>query len=87
MFVGVGEVSFLSLAALYIKDCASAGWKNRWLGLFYVYIYIPVGVALVYVFGGYVGDNSGWRSLQEKSHFRMDEIFENPSETALSTDF
>lgn len=81
-FVGVGEASFISLAAPYIDDSAPAArvcfrcWysfgffsfvcydaklvdpfvlffqKNLWLGLFYMCI--PAGVALGYVFGGYV---------------------------------
>ncbi|KFK28236.1 hypothetical protein AALP_AA8G490100 [Arabis alpina] len=59
MLVGVGEASFISLAAPYIDDSAPAARKNLWLGLFYMCI--PAGVALGYVFGGYVGDHIGWR--------------------------
>ncbi|CAH2043307.1 unnamed protein product [Thlaspi arvense] len=59
MFVGVGEASFISLAAPYIDDSAPAARKNLWLGLFYMCI--PAGVALGYVFGGYVGNHFGWR--------------------------
>ncbi|ESQ31283.1 hypothetical protein EUTSA_v10004075mg [Eutrema salsugineum] len=59
MFVGVGEASFISLAAPYIDDSAPVARKNLWLGLFYMCI--PAGVALGYVFGGYVGDHIGWR--------------------------
>nr|VDC94922.1 unnamed protein product [Brassica oleracea] len=68
MFVGVGEASFISLAAPYIDDSAPAARKNLWLGLFYMCI--PAGVALGYVFGGYVsimpdffsvGNHLGWR--------------------------
>uniref|UniRef100_A0A1J3IV72 Putative sphingolipid transporter spinster-like protein 1 n=1 Tax=Noccaea caerulescens TaxID=107243 RepID=A0A1J3IV72_NOCCA len=59
MFVGVGEASFISLAAPYIDDSAPAARKNLWLGWFYMCI--PAGVALGYVFGGYVGKHLGWR--------------------------
>ncbi|XP_010463476.1 PREDICTED: probable sphingolipid transporter spinster homolog 1 [Camelina sativa] len=59
MFVGVGEASFISLAAPYIDDSAPVERKNFWLGLFYMCI--PAGVALGYVFGGYIGNHLGWR--------------------------
>jgi MFS family permease len=59
MFVGVGEASFISLAAPYIDDSAPVARKNFWLGLFYMCI--PAGVALGYVFGGYIGNHLGWR--------------------------
>ncbi|KAJ0265196.1 hypothetical protein HA466_0015330 [Hirschfeldia incana] len=59
MFVGVGEASFISLAAPYIDDSAPGARKNLWLGLFYMCI--PAGVALGYVVGGYVGNHLGWR--------------------------
>lgn len=77
-FVGVGEASFISLAAPFIDDNAPQkqvsvlhfSWsqiyhffkslfvnhfcfqKAAWLGLFYMCI--PSGVALGYVYGGYV---------------------------------
>jgi hypothetical protein len=52
MFVGVGEASFISLAAPFIDDNAPQEQKAAWLGLFYMCI--PSGVALGYVYGGYV---------------------------------
>jgi hypothetical protein len=51
-FVGVGEASFISLAAPFIDDNAPQEQKAAWLGLFYMCI--PSGVALGYVYGGYV---------------------------------
>ncbi|XP_013635961.1 PREDICTED: probable sphingolipid transporter spinster homolog 3 isoform X1 [Brassica oleracea var. oleracea] len=82
MFVGVGEASFISLAAPFIDDnaphkqvsvfsflfCTSyapflaSKWflqKAAWIGLFYMCI--PSGVALGYVYGGYVGKHFSWR--------------------------
>ncbi|XP_019083480.1 PREDICTED: probable sphingolipid transporter spinster homolog 3 isoform X4 [Camelina sativa] len=59
MFVGVGEASFISLAAPFIDDNAPQKQKAAWLGLFYMCI--PSGVALGYVYGGYVGKHFGWR--------------------------
>ncbi|XP_027106139.1 probable sphingolipid transporter spinster homolog 2 [Coffea arabica] len=59
MFVGVGEASFVSLAAPFIDDNAPAAQKNAWLGIFYMCI--PVGTAVGYVFGGVVGNQLSWR--------------------------
>ncbi|KAF2604743.1 hypothetical protein F2Q70_00027682, partial [Brassica cretica] len=58
-FVGVGEASFISLAAPFIDDNAPHKQKAAWLGLFYMCI--PSGVALGYVYGGYVGKHFSWR--------------------------
>ncbi|XP_009140382.1 probable sphingolipid transporter spinster homolog 3 isoform X1 [Brassica rapa] len=59
MFVGVGEASFISLAAPFIDDNAPHKQRAAWLGLFYMCI--PSGVALGYVYGGYVGKHFSWR--------------------------
>ncbi|CAH2061487.1 unnamed protein product, partial [Thlaspi arvense] len=59
MFVGVGEASFISLAAPFIDDNAPHKQKAVWLGVFYMCI--PSGVALGYVYGGYVGKHFSWR--------------------------
>ncbi|XP_023640797.1 probable sphingolipid transporter spinster homolog 3 isoform X4 [Capsella rubella] len=59
MFVGVGEASFISLAAPFIDDNAPQKQKAAWLGMFYMCI--PSGVALGYVYGGYVGKHFSWR--------------------------
>ncbi|EFH54889.1 hypothetical protein ARALYDRAFT_320107 [Arabidopsis lyrata subsp. lyrata] len=59
MFVGVGEASFISLAAPFIDENAPQKQKAAWLGLFYMCI--PSGVALGYVYGGYVGKHISWR--------------------------
>ncbi|KAJ9551998.1 hypothetical protein OSB04_016043 [Centaurea solstitialis] len=54
MFVGVGEASFVSLAAPFIDDNAPVTQRTSWLGIFYMCI--PTGVALGYVYGGWVCD-------------------------------
>nr|GMC83566.1 probable sphingolipid transporter spinster homolog 2 [Ipomoea batatas] len=58
MFVGVGEASFISLAAPFIDDNAPAAQKTVWLGIFYMCI--PSGVAFGYVYGGLVGSHLTW---------------------------
>ncbi|KAH9548547.1 hypothetical protein CY35_11G092600 [Sphagnum magellanicum] len=57
--VGVGEASFISLAAPFIINVAPPAQSSAWLALFYMCI--PVGIALVYVFGGLVGP---WAGIQ-----------------------
>ncbi|KAK7302626.1 hypothetical protein RJT34_13518 [Clitoria ternatea] len=59
MLVGVGEASFVSLAAPFIDDHAPVAQKTAWLAIFYMCI--PSGYALGYVYGGLVGSNFGWR--------------------------
>lgn len=59
MLVGVGEASFISLAAPFIDDNAPAAQRTAWLGIFYMCI--PTGVAVGYVYGGLVGGSLGWR--------------------------
>ncbi|MCD9559009.1 hypothetical protein HAX54_016724 [Datura stramonium] len=59
MLVGVGEASFISLAAPFIDDNAPVAQKTAWLGIFYMCI--PTGIAVGYVYGGLVGDHLSWR--------------------------
>ncbi|KAM1344959.1 hypothetical protein FF1_034375 [Malus domestica] len=59
MLVGVGEASFISLAAPFIDDNAPAAQKTVWLAIFYMCI--PSGYALGYVYGGVVGSHTNWR--------------------------
>ncbi|KAL0384367.1 UNVERIFIED_CONTAM: putative sphingolipid transporter spinster2 [Sesamum radiatum] len=58
MLVGVGEASFISLAAPFIDDNAPVTQRTAWLGLFYMCI--PTGVAVGYVYGGVIS-RFGWR--------------------------
>ncbi|GMH24645.1 hypothetical protein Nepgr_026488 [Nepenthes gracilis] len=59
MLVGVGEASFISLAAPFIDDNAPVAQKTAWLAMFYMCI--PTGIALGYVYGGFVGYHFNWR--------------------------
>ncbi|KAJ4716039.1 Major facilitator superfamily protein [Melia azedarach] len=59
MLVGVGEASFISLAAPFIDDNAPVPQKTAWLAIFYMCI--PTGYALGYVYGGLVGGHFNWR--------------------------
>ncbi|KQJ83683.1 probable sphingolipid transporter spinster homolog 2 [Brachypodium distachyon] len=60
MLVGVGEASFISLAAPFIDDNAPVAQKTAWLAMFYMCI--PTGIALGYVYGGLVGKRLHWRA-------------------------
>ncbi|KAJ7968356.1 Major facilitator superfamily protein [Quillaja saponaria] len=59
MLVGVGEASFISLAAPFIDDNAPIAQKTAWLSIFYMCI--PTGYAVGYVYGGLVGGHFSWR--------------------------
>lgn len=59
MLVGVGEASFISLAAPFIDDNAPTDQKTAWLSVFYMCI--PTGIAIGYVYGGLVGSLVNWR--------------------------
>ncbi|XP_038708135.1 probable sphingolipid transporter spinster homolog 2 isoform X2 [Tripterygium wilfordii] len=59
MFVGVGEASFISLAAPFIDDNAPVSQKTAWLAIFSMCI--PTGYALGYIYGGLVGSHFNWR--------------------------
>ncbi|GBG75536.1 hypothetical protein CBR_g20167 [Chara braunii] len=59
MFVGVGEASFVSLAAPFIDNYAPPHKKSMWLSMFYMCI--PAGVALGYVYGGLITQVFSWR--------------------------
>ena len=58
--VGVGEASFVSLAAPFIDDYAPPARKTLWLATFYVCV--PFGVAFGIFFGGAVAPTMGWRA-------------------------
>ena len=57
--VGVGEASFGTLAPAYLADTLPWSRRGRALGIFYVAI--PVGTALAYLCGGFIGGHWGWR--------------------------
>ncbi|XP_019424506.1 PREDICTED: probable sphingolipid transporter spinster homolog 2 [Lupinus angustifolius] len=59
MLVGVGEASFISLAAPFIDDSAPDAQKTAWLAIFYMCI--PAGYAIGYIYGGLLGIHLSWR--------------------------
>lgn len=58
--VGVGEAAYATLAPVVLSDFHSPDRRNRILTLFYVAI--PVGSALGFKLGGFLGPHFGWRS-------------------------
>ncbi|KAF6255645.1 major facilitator superfamily domain-containing protein [Scenedesmus sp. NREL 46B-D3] len=60
MLVGVGEASFVALAAPFIDDYAPPAAKARWFATFY--LCIPTGFAAGYIYGGLVSAAFGWRA-------------------------
>lgn len=58
--MGVGEASFVALAAPFIDDYAPTAHKARWLATFY--LCVPVGFAFGYIYGGLVAAAFGWRA-------------------------
>ncbi len=57
--VGVGEASFGTLAPAYLGDILPLDRRSQALGVFYVAI--PLGSALAYLAGGFIGGHLGWR--------------------------
>ncbi|KAK9844649.1 hypothetical protein WJX74_005143 [Apatococcus lobatus] len=60
MAVGIGEASFVALAAPFIDDHAPKNYKTQWLAM--LYLCVPAGYALGYIGGGLVAGPFGWRS-------------------------
>ncbi|CAI9304224.1 unnamed protein product [Lactuca saligna] len=59
MLVGVGEASFIGLAAPFIDENAPVAQRTAWLGIFCMCL--PIGIAVGDVYGGLVGAGLGWR--------------------------
>jgi MFS family permease len=59
-FIGVGEAGFGGVAPTLISDLFPKERRGRMLAYFYVAI--PVGSALGFLLGGFVGEHFGWRS-------------------------
>lgn len=60
VFVGVGEAAYGPAAPTILSDLYPVEKRGRMLAYFYVAI--PVGSALGYAFGGFMGQHHGWRS-------------------------
>jgi MFS family permease len=58
--IGVGEAGFGAVSPTLISDLFSREVRGRMLAFFYVAI--PVGSALGFLLGGYMGEHYGWRS-------------------------
>ena len=59
VFVGVGEAAYGPAAPTIISDLYPVEKRGRMLS--YFYLAIPVGSALGYAFGGWIGQHYGWR--------------------------
>jgi len=57
--VGVGEASFVILSPTFVADMFPESQRGRVMGVFY--LAIPVGTAMGYVLGGFMGPAYGWR--------------------------
>jgi MFS family permease len=57
--VGIGEASFVILSPTFVADMFPESQRGRVMGVFY--LAIPVGTALGYVLGGFMGPAYGWR--------------------------
>lgn len=58
--VGVGEAAYATIAPALLSDFFPPARRNRVLTLFYVAI--PVGAALGFALGGWIGAHHGWRT-------------------------
>jgi MFS family permease len=59
-FIGIGEAGFGGVAPTLISDLFPREKRGRMLSFFYVAI--PVGSALGFLFGGFMGEHFGWRA-------------------------
>jgi len=57
--VGIGEASFVILSPTFVADMFPENQRGRVMGVFY--LAIPVGTAMGYVLGGFMGPAYGWR--------------------------
>ena len=57
--VGVGQASFGTLAPAYLADILPLPSRSRDMGI--LYLAIPLGAALAYLLGGFIGKHFGWR--------------------------
>lgn len=57
--VGIGEATFVTIAPAFISDMYPEHRRGRVLSIFY--LAIPVGTAIGYIVGGWLGPLYGWR--------------------------
>ena len=59
VIVGIGEATFVAISPAFLSDLFPETIRGRVMGFFYMAT--PVGSALGYVIGGYLGHHYGWR--------------------------
>jgi len=60
VIVGIGEATFVAISPALLADLYPEQIRGRVMGLFY--LATPVGSALGYIVGGYLGHRYGWRA-------------------------
>jgi MFS family permease len=57
--VGIGEATFVAISPAFLSDLFPENRRGRVMGFFY--LATPVGSALGFIVGGYLGHHYGWR--------------------------
>ena len=60
VIVGIGEATFVAISPAFLADLYPEHIRGRVMGVFY--LATPVGSALGYLIGGYLGERYGWRA-------------------------
>ncbi len=60
VIVGIGEATFVAISPAFLADLYPEHIRGRVMGIFY--LATPVGSALGYLIGGYLGERYGWRA-------------------------
>ena len=60
VIVGIGEATFVAISPAFLSDLFPENIRGRVMGFFY--LATPVGSALGYIIGGYLGQRYGWRA-------------------------
>jgi MFS transporter, Spinster family, sphingosine-1-phosphate transporter len=60
VIVGIGEATFVAISPAFLADLFPENIRGRVMGFFY--LATPVGSALGYLVGGYLGHRYGWRT-------------------------
>jgi MFS transporter, Spinster family, sphingosine-1-phosphate transporter len=60
VIVGIGEATFVAISPAFLADLFPENIRGRVMGVFY--LATPVGSALGYLIGGFLGNRYGWRA-------------------------
>jgi MFS transporter, Spinster family, sphingosine-1-phosphate transporter len=60
VIVGIGEATFVAISPAFLADLFPENIRGRVMGFFY--LATPVGSALGFIAGGYLGHRYGWRA-------------------------